>query len=316
MSEWPGETVGTVELRQFRYFVAVAEERHFGRAAKRLRIAQPGLSQQIKKLERSVGVELLVRGPRGVQLTPAGAAFLEQARLVLETADRAVATALQAERGKKGGLRLGTPSIGLPPLGEKALQEFAGRHPDVEIEMHPRFQRELIDGISTHALDLAIVVAPFKEVDPPPRYLQLGTNELEVVLPEGHRLAELERVPRSELLEEPFLDWPRSINPELIDHVHRLLFGVLDHPRVVTIPELQDSRRIMHVAEGRGLSIRVRPPGAEVKIPGVDVRRFEEPVPVFGYGVAWAATHSSPVVEAFIDVAREFADTPVTRDAD
>ena len=306
MSEPRRLSPANVELRQFRYFVAVAEELHFGRAAERLQIAQPGLSQQIKKLERTVGVALLVRSPRGVQLTPAGSAFLEQARLVLQTADRAVSTAILAEKGKKGALRLGTPSIGLPPVGEKVLQEFADRYTDVEIEMHPRFQRELIDGISSRSLDLAIVVAPFKEVEPPPRYLQLGTNELEVVLPEGHRLAELERVPRSELLEEPFLDWPRNVNPELIDHVHRLLFDGQEHPRVVTILELEDASRLVQVAAGKGITVRVR--RGEPQIPGVVVRRFEEPVPVFGYGVAWADGQSSPLVDAFLDVAGEFAD--------
>ena len=105
------------DLRQFRYFIAVAEERHFGRAAAHLHIAQSGLSQQILKLERSVGVQLLVRDRRGVEITDAGEAFLDCARLTLEMADRAVESAKAAERGKTGLLRVGTTVIGMPPMG-------------------------------------------------------------------------------------------------------------------------------------------------------------------------------------------------------
>ena len=144
-----------VDLRQFRYFVAVAEERHFGRAAAKLHIAQSGLSQQILKLERTVGVQLLVRDRRGVEVTEAGETFLDYARLTLELADRAVESAQLAERGKKGLLRVGTTAIGMPPKAERLLQTFGERFPDVDVELHPRLISELIDGISTFALDVA-----------------------------------------------------------------------------------------------------------------------------------------------------------------
>jgi DNA-binding transcriptional LysR family regulator len=106
--------VAAVALRQFQYFIAVAEERHFGRAAARLHIAQSGLSQQILKLERAVGVQLLIRDRRGVEITEAGRAFLDQARLTVELADRAVASAVMAERGRSALLRVGTPILGSP----------------------------------------------------------------------------------------------------------------------------------------------------------------------------------------------------------
>jgi DNA-binding transcriptional LysR family regulator len=299
--------VASVDFRHFRYFIAVAEELHFGRAADRLHIAQSGLSQQILKLERSVGVPLLVRDRRGVQLTEAGRVFLDHARQAVELADRAMASPRLAERGKTGTLRVGTPILGIPLVADDLLREFGARSPEIEIEMHPRLDPELIDAVSTHALDVAIVLSPFKSVDPPPRYLQLGTFELLALVPEGHRLAALERLPRSELLTEPFLDWPRSINPEMIDHIHGMLFGDAVHPQRIALPILEESRRLEHVANGEGIGIAVLPPGMEPQAPGVVVRHFEEPVPFIGYGVVWSGTQTTPLVDAFLDLAREFA---------
>jgi DNA-binding transcriptional LysR family regulator len=300
--------VAAVDLRQFRYFIAVAEELHFGRAAARLHIAQSGLSQQILKLERAVGVKLLIRDRRGVEITDAGRAFLDQARLTVELADRAVESAVAAERGKGPLLRLGTPILGIPVVADTVLQEFQARFPDVEVEIHPRLNPELIDGVSTYAIDVAIVLSPFKSVDPPPRYQQLGTFELVAIVPEGHRLAQLERVPRPELLKERFLDWPRNIDPEMIDHIHRILFGASKHPRTLSVPDLEEVRRLERVANGDGIAIAVLPPGPERHAPGVVFRPFEEPTPLVGYGVAWASGHTTPIAESFLQVAKEFAD--------
>lgn len=301
--------MSSLELRHFRYFVAVAEERHFGRAAERLRITQPGLSKQIKRLERFLGGQLLVRHSRGVDLTPAGHVFLQQARQVVQLADRAVTTAANAKRGKKGLLRVGTPILGIPPVAETVLQEFMDRFPDVDIEAYPRLHPDLIDAVSTHTLDLAVVLAPFKRVDPPPRYLQLGKYELGAAVPEGHALAQFQRVPRSELLKEPFLDWPRNINPEMIDHIHRLLFGELEHPRTLSLPQLEEARRLELVAKGRGIGVTVLPADSQRHVPGVAVRPFDEPTPFIGYGIAWVDGRSAPFVEDFLALAREFTES-------
>ena len=303
--------MANVELRQFRYFIAVAEELHFGKAAERLRIAQSGLSQQIGKMERSLDTKLLTRDRRrGVQLTEAGRAFLDQARLTVELADRAVASVALAERGRRGLLKVGTTVIGMPQKAERLLQTFEDRFPDVEVEIHPRLTSELIGGVSTFTLDIAIVFSPFKSVDPPPRYMQLGAYEFLVAVPEGHRLARLERVPRSELLKEPFLDAPRNINPELSDYIHTALFGEIHHPRRVEVPLLEEARRLQLIAEGKGIGITVRHAG--VPPPGVVLRPLDEGTPTLGYGVAWSATHTSPSLESFIEVAREIADTELT----
>jgi len=302
--------VASVELRQFRYFVAVAEELHFGRAAKRLRIAQPGLSQQIKKLERSIGVELLIRDPRGIKLTAAGRAFLDQARLALELADRAVTSAVMADRGKSGLLRVGTRAAGMPILGETILQEFRDRHPDVEIEIHAGLAPQQLEALSARSLDVALLLSPFKTVDPAPRYLELTRLELLIALPQSHRLAGRRSISRAELLREPFLDWPRTVNPTLIDHIRRSLFGAFEHPRAVEISELVEGRRLQHVAKGRGIAASVLPPDGERDVPGVTFCHLEEPPPIVGFGVAWIGTQPSPFVAPFLDVARELRSEP------
>jgi DNA-binding transcriptional LysR family regulator len=305
----PGEPkMPSVDFRQFRYFITVAEELHFGRAAERLHIAQSGLSQQILKLERSVGVQLLSRDRRGVELTEAGRVFLDHARQAVELADRAITSPHLAERGKRGSLRVGTTILGMPPMAGAVLQAFEDRFPDVEVDLRPRLISELIDGISTYALDVAVVVSPFKAVDPPPRYQQLGTYELVAAVPEGHRLAKLERVPRAELLAETLIEGPRNINPVLTDHLHQLLFGEIEHPQRLEVAELEEARRLEFVAEGRGIGITGTPPGVERQAPpGVVFRPLDENTPSIGYGVVWSATQTSLFLEPFIEIASDFA---------
>jgi DNA-binding transcriptional LysR family regulator len=300
--------MASVDFRQFRYFIVVAEELHFGRAAERLHIAQSGLSQQILKLERSIGVQLLSRDRRGVELTEAGRVFLDHARQAVELADRAMASPHLAERGKRGSLRVGTTILGMPPIAGRLLQAFDDRFPDVEVDLRPRLISELIDGISTYALDVAVVLSPFKSVDPPPRYQQLGTYELVAAVPEGHRLAKLERVPRTELLAETLIEGPRNINPVLTDHLHRILFGELEPPRRLEVAELEEARRLELVAEGKGICVVATAPGVERQaVPGVVFRPLDEDTPPIGYGVAWSATQTSPFLESFIEIAREVA---------
>jgi DNA-binding transcriptional LysR family regulator len=293
----------SVELRQLRYFVAVAEERHFGHAADRLRIAQPGLSQQIKVLERGVGAELFVRDRRGVRLTPAGAALLDHARIILELADRAVESTRLVATGKRGTIKVGTRAAGIPSLGRLLLSTFQESVPDVELQIFPGLTPQGVEGVTKRALDVSIVVAPF---DGPEdlRYLPLDVCEILVAIPEGHRLAEFKRIPRAELLEEPFLDWPRSANPQLVDHLHGLLFGRKSPQASLEIADVAESSRLQLVAEGRGLAVTLFPTPADLAINGVVFRRIEPPTPTVEYGMVWLEPEISPFLPVFLDLAR------------
>ena len=299
----------TLELRQLRYFVAVAEERHFGRAAVRLGIAQPGLSQQIKRLERSIGTQLFLRDKRHVELTKAGEVLLDSARLAIEQAERAIQCTRAAAFGKTGLLKVGANARRVYPVGDELLREFADRFPHVEIEFHSGRVQHSIDELLRRRIDVAIVFAPYDAPDHV-RYLRLGAVEALIAVPSRHPLAKIDRIPRSALLSETFFAFPRHLNPPLVDHLRTSLFGGVEHPRLVEVAENTDL--LMHVGAGEGIAA-VDPSLVELEISNVAFRRLEDPAPEFDYGLVWLDSAISPFLTWFLELAREVADRPPPR---
>lgn len=147
-----------MDLRQLRYFVEIADELHFGRAARKLNVAQPSLSQQLKLLEQELGIRLLDRGGRSVALTSAGCIFLPQARAALEQAARALATAKRIASGEEGELAIGfNPSVPLfPPIAE-AIRKFQSHYPAVALRWSEETGVAQIAAVASHALDLSLI---------------------------------------------------------------------------------------------------------------------------------------------------------------
>jgi DNA-binding transcriptional LysR family regulator len=293
--------MGGVELRQLRYFVAVAEERHFGHAANRLGIAQPGLSQQIKGLERMIGVQLLDRDKRHVDLTIAGEAFLHYALLSIEHVQRAVDSALIAARGKTGLLRIGTRAVGHSAVADELMREFGSLFPHVEVDRRPGLVSQSIERLARREVDVAIIASPF---DAPPdiHYLRLDTIELQVVLPRGHRLAAFDPIPRAELRDEPFLGLPVSYNPPFQNRIYTALFE--DGPfRLVEVSDVDDTNLLLRVAAGEGITI-IDPAVVPLGISEVEFRKVDGPALDFDYGIIWLDSSVSPFVEPFVEVAR------------
>jgi len=182
-------------LDQVRCFVAVAEELHFGRAAERLSMTQPPLSRQVQKLEHAVGVALLERDNRHVELTTAGAVFLAEARRLLTSADAAPALARRIAAGRAGVLRLGfTAATGFSLLGT-LVQEIAEVMPDVDLDLQELVTVEQLEAIRRGELDLALGRPPFD--DPRLDSRLLLSEDLVLVVPEGHPLATLRRPVRT-----------------------------------------------------------------------------------------------------------------------
>lgn len=198
-----------MDLRQLRYFVAVAEELHFSRASVRLNLAQSALSGQIRQLEREVGGPLLVRSTRRVELTAAGAALLEDARELLAAADEAFERAKALARGEAGALRIG--SLGPAPGGVFAplLARFGVQHPDVRLEVRSLDFTELVDGLRERRADVAFLYLPLDEPDL--EITPLLSERRVVVLPRSHRLASRGQLTPADLDGEVFVRQPPPV---------------------------------------------------------------------------------------------------------
>jgi DNA-binding transcriptional LysR family regulator len=190
-----------LQTRRLRYFVAVAEELHFSRTAARLHIAQQALSKQIRELEDALGAQLLERSTRNVKLTAAGAIFLEAARATLAALDDGVAATRRLARGEAGTLRLGYVVGGALELTRPILEEFARRHPGVEVELREYGYEDRTAGLDSGAADIAFVRTPISA--PGLVFETLFVEPLLAALPLDHPLAQRDAVSVRDLVQEP-----------------------------------------------------------------------------------------------------------------
>jgi DNA-binding transcriptional LysR family regulator len=197
-----------MELRHLRYFVTVAAELHFARAAQRLFISQPALSQQIRSLEGELGFKLLERNSRGVQLTREGEAFLPEAQIVIRDADRGADVARALAEGATGHMRLShlrTMPRGLP---ERVVSEFERRHPGIEIIPESESTEQNVERVRGGQFDLAFVLAPLDNV-PELGCVEISAEPIAVALPSTHPLSRRRRIRREDLLGVPLVYFPR-----------------------------------------------------------------------------------------------------------
>lgn len=205
-----------MELRQLRYFLAVAEHLHFTEAAAHLGIAQPPLSQQIRKLEREVGTQLFVRRPRCVELTEAGHLLRERASRIIEDSRQALIEAQNAGRGVTGRLVLGfAGSIVFHPSVAAVVQHYRNAWPSVAISCEESNSVKLLERTETKRVDAALIRTPLQ--CPSLVVTRLTEEPMLAVLPGGHRLSRRRRVNLAELATESFIFFPRSIGPDLHD---------------------------------------------------------------------------------------------------
>ncbi|WP_153110143.1 LysR substrate-binding domain-containing protein [Propionivibrio limicola] len=196
-----------MDFRQFRYFVTTAEELHFARAAERLGIAQPALSQQIKVLENQLGARLFYRAKRRIELTDTGAAFLEEARATLERAEKAVRVARDTARGEAGSIDIGiVGSVMYEPRFPHLLKNYRKAHPNVQLSLHEMPILAQIEAVQSQHLDIGIIREPIPPGMPEELELfTLSTQRLVAVLPLDHRLAIQDSVELAQLADDPFL---------------------------------------------------------------------------------------------------------------
>jgi DNA-binding transcriptional LysR family regulator len=288
-----------IELRHLRYFITVAEELHFGRAAARLHMAQPPLSQQIRQLEGELGFQLFHRTKRSVQLTEAGAVFLDECRRVMQQLDQAVQLGQQVSRGERGQLVIGFVSSAAYSVLPTLLQSFRAAAPDVSLELHELTTDQQVQWLRDRRMDVGLVRPPIEEPD---FFLTLLFEEpLVVALPQQHPLAQQSQVSLKDLAGKPFILFPRPLAPGLYDQIISLCQQGGFSPTIVQ-EAIQMQTIISLVAAEIGVAI-VPLSLQNLQRTGVVYRELREPTPKAAIALLTRQPDSSPIVQRFLAIA-------------
>jgi DNA-binding transcriptional LysR family regulator len=295
-----------MELRHLRYFIAVAEELNFSRAARRLRMAQPPLSVAIRQLEQELGVSLFVRTSREVRLTEAGEAFLEGARRTLAEAEAAVAAAGRAAAGELGTLRIGYSWSArfeiLPALGKA----FAERAPDVGVLAEEMWNARMPAELRSGSIDTAVALCP--EIAGELSYEQIRCERVVVLLAAGHPLAAEQSISLELLADAAFTIFPRDLAPRLYDVEVALCRAAGFEPN-----RANDSfHTLWTLGRWDAVAVALVPESVASDLPeGVTAVPISSPPGRVETSVVWRKDDDRAVVAAFIDVARSlFSDEP------
>lgn len=291
-----------VELRLLRYVIAVAEELHFGRAAKRLHLSPPALSKQIKDLEHVLGYLLFERKTREVILTPAGAAFVAEARLALVHVERAMECGYAASRGDTGVLSLGYSPWFRPSLLMGLQATFAERVPKTRLALHSVYSTTQIELLLKGTLDAGII-----ELPPDGETLEthcIWHDELVVALPEKHPLASRTQIDRQDLANEPIIWMAEALHPPLhryfLESWQRLGYSPTIAHEVSTVAELFDL-----IEAGAGIGFVKRSIVERVREPGVVFRELSGPRLFIDTGIAYRPENRSEALRVLIELLRE-----------
>jgi DNA-binding transcriptional LysR family regulator len=292
-----------MELRHLRYFLAVADEGNVTRAAARLGISQPPLSQQIRELERELGVTLLHRTPQGVTLTVAGQAFRDEAARTLQAADGARQAAQRAARGQTGTLRVGfTGSAAFNPVVAATLREFRRRWPQVQLLLTETNTTRLTEALLDRSLDAAFL-RPGVAVPPELALHRYPDEPMCVALPESHPRAGQARIALQALAQDDFVLFPRSVGLSLHDAILAACRAVGFEPRPgQEAPQL--SSVINLVAAEMGVSV-VPVSLALVQVRGVRYAAIDGPPPMASLALATHRQATAPAVGNLVGLAAD-----------
>lgn len=294
-----------LELRQLRYFAAVAEELHFGRAAQRLHMTQPPLSQAIQALEELLGAPLFERNRRGVALTAAGSALLPEARRMLAQAQELPQLVQRAAAGEVGRLALAFVSSAdysvLPPF----LRAYRAAYPQVQIALQEATSDLQLEDLLHGRIDAGLLIPPLPErargeLD----YLPVLKEPLVLAAPAG--LAALHgkrKVALAALPALPLIIFPRAISPALYDAALGVFHAAGITP-VIGQEAIQMQTIVSLVSAGMGLAL-VPQSVSNLKRPGVEYRALLDPTPLVETGLAWRRDNPSPVLQSFLELLRK-----------
>ncbi|GAB2544454.1 LysR family transcriptional regulator [Nocardia heshunensis] len=292
-----------VHTRQLQYFIAVAEELSFTRAAQRLHVSQQGLSTQIKQLEHAMDVVLFSRTTRNVELTAAGTVFLQDVRGALTGLDVAIERARSVHRGEKDRLILGALEGAALTLTEPILSTFRQRHPGITVELRHFTYEDPSAGLTSGAVDVAFARRPF--VDAGMQFETLFAEPLMVMVPTDHRLADRTEVFAHELLAEPLLG---AVTTDPVWNAFWELDAFRDGSPAPVVSRSNSLLEELHkVATGVGVVLTVAC-ARWIPFPGVRLLPIAD-VPPNEVAVGWHGAQESALVRSFVEVARGIRDT-------
>jgi len=288
-----------MELRHLRYFVHVAEEQHYGRAAERLRVAQPALSRQIQDLEEEIGFKLFDRLPRGVKISAAGKSFLVDARRILHEVNEAAARAKRVASGQSGTLRVGfvesVPWHGVVP---DSFRGFRERQPDAELQLKPASSLEQTEAVHSGRLDAGFVFT-IANIGRELAQLPIASLSLMLVVPKGHPLTKFKNLRLRDLNDAAFVWFPRQESPAYYDRLmHECFRGGLKSPHIVQ--EAVNEATILSLVSCRlgvafvSSATRWRCPESVALLPVTDLKL---PLPL---ALIWRKDNVSPLLEKFV----------------
>lgn len=293
-----------IELRQFRQFIAVAEELNFRKAAERLHMAQPPLTAAVRKIEEELGVVLIERTNRVERLTSAGLVFLEEARRVLAQADRAIRAAARAGRGLTGSLRVAFVASAAHDLLPRILREYRKDHGEIALTLEEATTAQQIAALRENRTDIGIVVLPV--VDGAGLSVELiRRGTLAAALPDGHSLAEAPALSLADLADEPWILFPGRYGPGLHGRIMTACAAAGFAPQIVQ-EAVQMETIVSLVAGGIGVALVPSSLAARGRC-GVAFRTLKGPGTPIIYELALAYGRRSAALDAFVAAARSVA---------
>jgi DNA-binding transcriptional LysR family regulator len=300
-----------VELRHLRYFVAVAEELHFRKAAERLHVAQPAVSEQIQKLEQELGVTLFNRSRRNVALTPGGTAFLEEARHVLRHAQVAQQAARNAGDRATTRLRIGYLPASLPGSVPRAMRHLAVSAPSVEVDLRTGPARQLIEDVRERRLDAVVTSLPAPTQGL--RVTSIGEQGAVVVLPATHPCALDSAVALGRLAPERLVVLPREADPAFRNALVALCHAAGLSPTFVDLPEPRVEHVLLAVAAGAGPALLPEAVTDRFAAPGIRFVALETDEPVLRSAVLTHPETDSLATLAFLQAIARTASSRAAR---
>lgn len=300
-----------MEIRQLKYFQAVAEELNFGRAANRLHISQPPLTRQIQQLEEELGAQLFIRTPKGVELTTAGALLLDDATNILALMQRAAERTQLANEGHLGRIDVGIFGSAMLNTIPRLLLTFRNMYPNVVIALHNMHKAQQIEALREKRLTIG-----FNRIIPETTDMvveRVLTEPVILAVNRNHSFAYRREIELTDLADQPLIVFPKNLKPSFADDVIAMCHNEGFQPRIEQ--EVEDVvTAVALVSSGFGLSL-VPESAANLKLPGVVYRPLKKtPMPSIDLSCVYRKDDQSAILKAFLEIIRSYRATSISID--